>query len=159
MPANNLASPTRPPRTRYRIRLPADARRPHQVLTDLAAAPHLTFSAAFSLGVPATTRSETVPRRSVDALLQAGGGALRTVVHQLLRREEVVVQSGQDPLDFLPGSVYPELLEHAERLTAAPAKWLELSPRDVVDLKALGFQIEPEAPASDPEPDPQTQEA
>ena len=130
------------PTERVRVTLPSSARRPHQRVTGCLGYPQLVFNAHAALDLPASTRKRKLPRTVVDQLLELGGQGASVYLRQALRRDDVTVEDGQDVLDHVPGSLYGELLEHVELASDAPSKWLQLSPREMRDLTALGFEIE-----------------
>ena len=130
----------------FRVTLPATAPRPYQNLAGLRAYPALTFDAFHELALPLSTKKRTLPSDLADSLYQLGGAPLLVYFRQALRRDGVVLEDGQNPLENIPGSLYPELRAQVERLTPAPAKTLQLDERETRDLRALGFEVEPLEP-------------
>ena len=126
----------------YRVTLPANAPRPYQNLAGLRAYPALTFDAFHELALPLSTKKRTLLTDLADSLYQLGGAPLFVYLRQALRRDGVVLEDGQNPLETIPGSLYPELRTQVERLTPAPAKTLHLDEREARDLVALGFEVE-----------------
>ena len=126
----------------FRVTLPANAPRPHQKLTGLRAYPALTFDAFHELALPLSTKKRTLPTDLAESLYQLGGAPLLVYFRQALRRDGVVLEDGQNPLENVPGSLYPELRAQVERLTPAPSKTLHLDEREARDLVALGFEVE-----------------
>ena len=127
----------------YRVTLPANAPRPFQNLAGLHAYPALIFDAFHELALPLSTKKRTLPTDLADSLYQLGGAPLLVYLRQALRRDGVVLEDGQNPLETIPGALYPELRAQVERLSPAPAKTLQLDEREARDLVALGFEVEP----------------
>lgn len=141
----------------YRVTLPATAPRPFQNLAGLRAYPALTFDAFHELALPLSTKKRTLPTDLADSLYQLGGAPLLVYLRQALRRDGVVLEDGQNPLEAIPGSLYPELRAQVERLTPAPAKALRLDEREARDLVALGFEVDPLEPSEPTETDPESE--
>lgn len=129
---------------RFRVTLPKDARRPHQILTGLRGYPRLTFDALTPAKFPKNTKKKVLPRATVDQLIETGGQPFLTYLRQAMRRDGIEETPGEHPFDHVPGSLYPELLAQVEVASSATSKWLLLSPDEVRDLLALGFLVDPE---------------
>lgn len=119
----------------FRVQLPAAARRPFLRISGLSRYAVLVFDAAAPPALAKPPRkAEHIPDEIVRQFLSAGPTA------KLWLRRHRPDGTG------VPASVYPDMLAECERLRPSTEKTLDLDPREVADLRALGLDVSPVQP-------------
>ena len=119
----------------YRVQIPATARRPFLRVSGLSRYAVLVFdvSAPPALAKP-PRKAEQIPEETVRHFLDSGPSA-----RSWLRRH-------QTDGSGVRTSLYPDMLAECERLRPSAEKTLDLDPREVADLRALGLDVSPAKP-------------
>ena len=119
----------------YRVQIPATARRPFLRVSGLSRYAGLVFDATAPLVLAKPPRkAEHIPDEIVRQFLSSGPSA-----RLWLRRHS---SDGTK----VPSSLYPDMLAECERLRPSVEKTLDLDPREVADLRALGLDVSPVEP-------------
>ena len=119
----------------YRVQLPATARRPFLRVSGLSRYAFLIFdvSAPPALAKP-PRKAEHIPGETVRQFLSSGAMA------------KVWLRRHQTDGSGVATSLYPDMVAECERLRPSPEKTLDLDPREVADLRALGLDVSPVEP-------------
>ena len=114
----------------FRVQLPATARRPFLRISGLSRYAVLVFDAAAPPALAKLPRkAEQIPDEIVRHFLDSGPSA-----RSWLRRYQM---DGSK----VPASLYPDMVAECERLRPSAEKTLDLDPREVADLRALGLDV------------------
>ena len=123
--------------TSYRVTLPVDARRPFQIVSIPGHPTPLTFDASREEAIPKPKRrAQTLPEKTVRQFLGSQGGVARMWLQDAVE--------GALELSAVPAKLWPEMTRRAEVTLPSRAKSLRLTPSQMADLRALGFQVETE---------------
>ena len=119
----------------FRVQLPTTARRPFLRISGLSRYAVLVFDVSAPPALAKLPRkAEHVPEETVRHFLDSGPSA-----RSWLRRH-------QTDASKVPASLYPDMLAECERLRPSAEKTLDLDPREVADLRALGLDVSPVEP-------------